>query len=117
METIYKIPLQITSKDWSLNKIYSGVHHWVRSKDKEYITLLVKSVVMKEHKTFDKKVSIEMAFKSKLDISNHGYLFKLIEDALVKCEVIENDTKKFVGEIKMTSQEEFEGIIVTIREM
>lgn len=37
MKSIFKIPLEIDSKKWSLNKIYAGVHWSVRAKDKEYI--------------------------------------------------------------------------------
>lgn len=45
MKQRFEIPLKITSKDWGLNKIYSGVHWNIRSKDKEYIATLVRSIV------------------------------------------------------------------------
>ena len=32
MKSIFKIPLEIDSKKWSLNKIYAGVHWSVRAK-------------------------------------------------------------------------------------
>jgi len=80
MKSIFKIPLEIDSKKWSLNKIYAGVHWSVRAKDKEYIRQLVRSVTG-IRKPFEKPVLIKMAFNSGLDVSNHGYLFKLIESA------------------------------------
>ena len=45
MKSTFKIPLEITSKDWGLNKIYSGIHWNIRSKDKDYIATLVRSIV------------------------------------------------------------------------
>ena len=83
MKLIYKIPINIDKKHLSLNKIYAGVHWSVRAKDKEYIRQLVRSVTG-IRKPYEKPVLIKMAFNSGLDVSNHGYLFKLIEDSLVK---------------------------------
>ena len=116
MKSIFKIPLEIDSKKWSLNKIYAGVHWSVRAKDKEYIRQLVRSVTGMR-KPFEKPVLIKMAFNSGLDVSNHGYLFKMIEDALVKCKVIYNDEDKYVKSITMEKQNAFKGVIVEVEEI
>lgn len=116
MKSIFKIPLEIDSKKWSLNKIYAGVHWSVRAKDKEYIIQLVRSVTG-IRKPFEKPVLIKMAFNSGLDVSNHGYLFKLIEDSLVKCGVIQNDSYKYVKCNIMTLQKAFKGVIVEVEEV
>ena len=116
MKSTFKIPLEIDSKKWSLNKIYSGVHWNIRSKDKEYITTLVRSIVGIK-KPFENPVSIKMYFNSGLDVSNHAYLFKMIEDALVKCELINDDTDKYVKSITMEKQNAFKGVIVEVEEI
>lgn len=112
----FEIPLEITSKDWGLNKIYAGIHWNIRSKDKDYITTLVRSIVGIK-KAFERPVSIKMSFNSGLDVSNHAYLFKMIEDALVKCKVINDDTDKYVKSITMEKQKEFKGVIVEVEEI
>lgn len=112
MKSIFKIPLEIDSKKWSLNKIYAGVHWSVRAKDKEYIRQLVRSVTG-IRKPFEKPVLIKMAFNSGLDV----YLFKLIEDGLVKCGVIQNDSYKYVKFNIMTLQKAFKGVIVEVEEI
>ena len=116
MKSIFKIPLEIDSKKWSLNKIYAGVHWSVRAKDKEYIRQLVRSVTG-IRKPFEQPVLIKVAFNSGLDVSNHAYLFKMIEDALVKCKLINDDTDKYVKSITMEKQKEFKGVIVEVEEI
>ena len=116
MKQRFEIPLKITSKDWGLNKIYSGVHWNIRSKDKDYIATLVRSIVGIK-KPFENPVSIKMYFNSGLDVSNHAYLFKMIEDALVKCKVIYNDEDKYVKSITMEKQKVFKGVIVEVEEL
>ena len=115
MKEVIKIPLEINSK-LGTNKIYAGVHWATRNKDKENMRLLVRSITG-IRKAYEKPVKIKMAFNSKLDVSNHSYLFKLIEDSLVKCGLLENDIDKFVKEITMTKQKEFKGVIVEIEEI
>ncbi len=66
MKQRFEIPLKITSKDWGLNKIYSGVHWNIRSKDKEYIATLVRSIVGIK-KPFENPVSIKMYFNKNVN--------------------------------------------------
>lgn len=115
MKQVFKIPMKINGK-LGLNKIYAGVHWAVRSKDKENMRLLVRSVVGLRQ-AYKKSVHLKMSFKSRLDVSNHAYLFKLIEDSLVKCGLLKDDTDKYVGKITLEKQKEFDGVIVEVEEM
>lgn len=116
MKKIFKIPIKINGK-MGLNKIYAGVHWAIRSKDKEKMRLLVRSVVGLNHKQYEKPVHLKMSFKSRLDISNHAYLFKLIEDSLVKCGLLKDDTDKYVAKITLEKQKSFDGVIVEMEEI
>ena len=115
MKETIKIPYEINSK-MGTNKIYSGVHWAIRNKDKEKIRLLIRSIVGLR-KAYEKPVQLKMSFYSRLDVSNHSYLFKLIEDSLVKCGLLKDDTDKYVKTTIMTKQKEFRGVIVEIEEI
>ena len=111
---------KITSKD-STNRVYSGLHYRTRMKIADYWHNLVRAEIMSQlpkRKPFDVPVIIEFRFRSKLDISNHSFLVKMIEDAL-KGVLIHDDTQKYVKGIVMMAckDDDEEGdIIVTIRE-
>ena len=58
---------------------------------------------------------LEMGFKSGIsDVSNHAFIFKLIEDSLVKNGVIDDDNADIVREIKLFKQDVFDGVLVNI---
>ena len=57
-----------------------------------------------------------MQFNSRLDVSNHAYVFKMIEDAIKELGIIKDDTDKYVKKCTMLKQGVFDGIIVCIRE-
>ena len=60
-------------------------------------------------------VRLEMGFKSGIsDVSNHAFIFKLIEDSLVKNGVIDDDNVDIVREIKLFKQDVFDGVLVNI---
>lgn len=109
---IVKIPLKITSK-LSTNKIYEGVHWTIRARDKNNIRKIA-TPLFRGVKTFQKPVTIKMSFKSRLDVSNHSYLFKIIEDVLKECKVITDDTEKYVNKCIIAKQKEFNGVIVEV---
>lgn len=115
MKQVFKIPLKIDSK-LSTNKIYSSIHWNTRKNDKDNMKLLVRSVVGLQQ-AYEKPVHLKMSFKSKLDVSNHTYLFKMIEDSLVKCGLLKNDNDKYVKRITLEKQKEFDGVIVEVEEM
>lgn len=91
-------------KKLSLNKIYAGVHWAVRSKQKDQVRAMVKisTCCIKPFET-----PVTLTFRATMgkgsvtwDISNHGYLVKLVEDGFVKQGIIEDDTQKFVRSIE-----------------
>lgn len=110
------IPLKIDSKI-SLNKIYAGIHWSIRKRDKDYIRVLVRNCLSLPIVTFEKPVKLTVEYNSKLDVSNHGYILKMIEDALVSNKVIINDTKKYVREITQRHQDKYEGVIINLEEI
>lgn len=93
----FTIPLKVNS-NYGLNKIYSGIHWRKRQQTADEIHTLVQ-IHMKlqkiPQKLFKKPVSIHISFNSKLDIDNHGYLTKMIVDAL-KGYLIKDDSRKYV---------------------
>jgi Holliday junction resolvase RusA-like endonuclease len=108
----------------SLNVIYAGVHWGVRKKQKDSIRQMV-IWACRGVKPFSKPVSL--TFRATLgkgsvtwDISNHGYLVKLVEDALVKKGILIDDTQKYVREIitqpSIRDIETGDGLWVRIRE-
>lgn len=115
-ELVFMVPLKITSA-LSLNKIYSGIFWAKRKKQKDDIKTLVKIALRGREKIkFDKPVEIEMQFNSRLDVSNHAYIFKMIEDAIKELGIIKDDTDKYVKKCTMLKQRVFDGAIVCIRE-
>ncbi|MDU7070063.1 hypothetical protein [Campylobacter ureolyticus] len=115
-ELVFRVPLKITS-DLSLNKIYSGIFWAKRKKQKDDIKTLVK-IALKNEKIikFNNPVEIEMLFNSRLDVSNHAYVFKMIEDAIKELGIIKDDTDKYVKKCTMLKQRVFDGIVVCIME-
>lgn len=60
-------------------------------------------------------VRLEMGFKSGIsDVSNHAFIFKLIEDSFVKNGVIDDDNADIVREIKLFKQDVFDGVLVNL---
>ncbi len=60
-------------------------------------------------------VRLEMGFKSGIsDVSNHAFIFKLVEDSLVNNGVIDDDNADIVREIKLFKQDVFDGVLVNI---
>lgn len=60
-------------------------------------------------------VRLEMGFKSGIsDVSNHAFIFKLVEDSLVKNGIIDDDNADIVREIKLFKQDVFDGVLVNI---
>lgn len=110
------IPLKINSK-LSLNKIYSGCHPCIRAKDKERIAKIVKANVRPKLETFKRPIRLKMSFKSRLDVSNHAYLFKMLEDCLKELNYFLDDTDKYVAENIMCKQDFYDGVIIEMEEL
>ena len=110
------IPLHVTG-EYGLNKIYAGVHWSKRKKQAEEIHNLVRYELQRQkipRRMFQKPVELIFKYNSRLDLSNHSYLAKLIEDAL-RGYLIADDSRKYVRRFV----QEFwdgEGVLVEIRE-
>lgn len=118
MKISFEIPMSKKEiGQYSLNKIYAGLHWTIRKRQADYIHSLVQttlyvSKVPKE--TFLNPVKVTISYNSRLDIDNHSYLSKLIVDGL-KGWLIEDDTKKYL----INLEQEFwdgDGIKVEIEE-
>ena len=67
---------------------------------------------------FTTPVKIEMSFKSELDVTNHLYVFKIIEDRLVEKGIIKNDDDTIVKEITLKKHTDGDAaVIVKIKEI
>lgn len=90
----------------SLNKIYAGVHFRVRSKHKEaYREAVWASQPPKWEGSYP--VACHYHFRlsgSRLDVSNHAYMVKMVEDGLVANEVLPDDDQKYVAQISVTTE-------------
>ena len=113
----FEINLKVTG-EYGLNKIYAGVHWSKRKRQAEEIHALVRSELARQRirkRIFEKPVRLKFYYNSRLDISNHGYITKMLEDAL-KGYFIADDSRKYVRGIT----QEFwggDGILVRIEEI
>lgn len=86
------------NREYGLNAIYAG-KHWARRKnDAQYWHTLVQAAVNRDcssNRIFDKPVTITFFWNDALDLSNHAYMAKMIEDAL-KGRLIQDDNRKWV---------------------
>ena len=98
----YNLPKQYKV---STNAIYSGIHWRKRKQIADYFHNLTRTDC-KQLKQITKKVNIdfEFYFKSRyLDSSNCSFMWKMIEDSLVKNWLLKDDTNKYVWKISFNS--------------
>jgi len=118
MKISFEIPM--TKKEigqYSLNKIYAGLHWTIRKRQADYIHSLVQTTLFAgkvPRKMFNKPVKVTISYNSRLDIDNHSYLSKLIVDGL-KGWLIEDDTRKYLVNLEQEFWNE-DGIRVVIEE-
>ena len=89
--------------EYGMNAIYAGKHWSKRSQDAQLWHYMVNGELNKikgGYKMFDSPVIITFYFNDRLDVSNHAYIVKLIEDGL-KGRVIKDDSQKYVKGIEM----------------
>ena len=82
----------------SLNSIYAGIHWSKRKKHADAAHMAVK-VSCKGINCFSKPVLLDFQPLHRgrgYDVSNYAYTVKLLEDGLVQCGILEDDTNKFV---------------------
>jgi hypothetical protein len=90
----------------SLNRIYAGVHFRERSRHKDMYYMAVLASRPEQY-VGDFPVAVHYHFKvrgSRLDISNHAYMLKMLEDSLVACGVLPGDEQQYVGRITITAE-------------
>ena len=90
----------------STNKIYAGVHWTKRKLIKDTYLYEVKSKKAQFPIPTEFPIDLEMEFEYNtrvLDSSNSSFLFKVVEDCLVKIGVFPDDTIKYIRSAKMTS--------------
>ena len=94
----------------SSNEFYSNKLHWTRRKRiKDDYHVLVKAETNKIKKvepiTFPVMLRIDYFFKTRMfDVSNTSIMTKMIEDSLVKSKILQDDTPKWVPEIRSSCQ-------------
>jgi hypothetical protein len=97
-----KIPEKV-----SLNKIYAGIHFKERQRHKDAYFYVVKEAKPQPY-AGALPVQAHYHFKvkgSKLDISNHAYMLKMTEDALVAAGVLPGDEQKYVSKVTITGEQ------------
>jgi len=105
----------------SLNKIYAGIHFRQRQGHKEEYHMAVICAPTTKPWPGPFPVAMHYHFRlqgSRLDISNHAYMLKMVEDGLVTAGVLPGDEPKYVADIRITAEkigkDEFDTVEVTI---
>lgn len=86
------------NRQYGLNAYWSGKHWAARKKDADFWHMLVKSVLPKKCKKFDKPVEIKFFWNDGLDIDNHSAIGKMIVDGM-KGILFTDDGKKYVKKV------------------
>ena len=90
------------NKEFGMNAIYAGKHWSKRRKDAimwHALTLDAINSANSRKQPFEKPVSITFLWNDRMDVSNHSYMAKLIEDGM-KGKLIVDDSKKWVKGIE-----------------
>ncbi|MCZ2396142.1 MAG: hypothetical protein LC100_06310 [Chitinophagales bacterium] len=113
----FRIPYKVTGNE-GLNKLYAGGHWAIRKKKADKWHNLVHESLVNQvpRRIFDCPVIIDIAYNSKLDIDNHGYLSKLIVDGM-KGYLIHEDSRKYVQGLIQRFHDEGEQIIIRVMEV
>ena len=90
----------------STNKIYSGVHWSSRARTKNAYAWVLKSKLNDIRiESLPINLIFTFYFKSNpLDSSNCSYMAKIIEDVLVSCGVIKDDSIKYIRRVSIESK-------------
>lgn len=104
--------------DFSINKIVGASFEARRNTTGLGIAASRKAISKLKKIEFTTPVKIEMSFKSELDVTNHLYVFKIIEDRLVEKGIIKNDDDTIVKEITLKKHTDGDAaVIVKISEI
>lgn len=110
-----RVRIPLLMENFGLNDILSSKsnHQMAKKMVRTIADLYIAKDLRGVH--IDVPVRLEMGFKSGIsDVSNHAFIFKLIEDSLVKNGVIDDDNADIVREIKLFKQDVFDGVLVNI---
>ncbi|MGK7870856.1 hypothetical protein [Falsiroseomonas sp. E2-1-a20] len=90
----------------SLSKIYAGIHYSQRSEHKAELYISVLAAGLNRYVgPFPVHIHYHFAMTGKpLDITNHAYMVKLLEDGMVHAGVIPGDEQKFVGSVTISAR-------------
>ena len=108
----FTIDFKVTG-EFSLNKSYAGIHWSVRKRHADFIHALVKSELNRQRirKRIFERCKLEFYYNDRLDVSNHGYITKMLEDALKGYFFLDDNNKIVVGIL----QEMWDGKGIKIR--
>lgn len=110
-----RVRIPLLMENFGLNDILSSKsnHQMAKKMVRTIADLYIAKDLRGVH--IDVPVRLEMGFKSGIsDVSNHAFIFKLVEDSLVKNGVIDDDNADIVREIKLFKQDVFDGVLVNI---
>lgn len=110
-----RVRIPLLMENFGLNDILSSTANYQTAK--KMVRTIADLYIAKDLRGvhIDVPVRLEMGFKSGIsDVSNHAFIFKLIEDSLVKNGVIDDDNADIVREIKLFKQDVFDGVLVNI---
>jgi hypothetical protein len=108
----------------STNSIYAGVHWDKRRRQKEHAIMALSS--LGGISPICNPVNIEVTpflgkGKRGYDVSNYSYTYKLIEDAMVKKGILQDDSPQFVRSVKFNSpvrhSEKHSATLISIEEV
>lgn len=91
----------------SLNKIYAGIHFRERAshKDDYHWAVLASQDVAVWPGPWPVAMHYHFRLRgTRLDISNHAYMLKMVEDGLVSAGMLPGDDPKYVERITVTSE-------------
>lgn len=107
------VPIHPDGK-WGMNAVYSQTKHWAhRKKQASDVHTIVKAQIRsvdRNARKFAKPVRVRIAYNSRLDIDNHGYLAKLIIDGM-KGTLIEDDDRRYVKELVQAFHDQDKNVI------
>lgn len=102
---------------YSFNKLYATMHWTKRKAAADYFHSITQCALYSQkipRKLFECPVKITMYFNSNLDVSNHSWIAKMIEDGM-KDYLIQDDNKKFVHSLEQRFYDG-KGILVEVEE-
>ncbi|WP_299083507.1 hypothetical protein [uncultured Campylobacter sp.] len=110
-----RVRIPLLMENFGLNDILSSTANYQTAK--KMVRTIADLYIAKDLRGvhIDVSVRLEMGFKSGIsDVSNHAFIFKLVEDSLVNNGVIDDDNADIVREIKLFKQDVFDGVLVNI---